>query len=50
MCVSKFINHHKIKIQAEIQFNEESYRKNGKLINQYIRQYIAGFLQIELGI
>jgi phosphate-selective porin OprO/OprP len=50
MCVSKFINHHKIKIQAEIQFNEESYRKNGKLINQNIRQYIAGFLQIELGI
>lgn len=50
MCVSKFINHHKIKIQAEIQFNEESYRKNGVLINQNIRQYMAGFLQIELGI
>ena len=50
MCVSKFINHHKIKIQAEIQFNEESFRKNGVLINQNIKQYMAGFLQIELGI
>jgi len=50
MCVTKFINHHKIKIQAEIQFNEESFRKNGILINQNIKQYMAGFLQIELGI
>lgn len=50
MCVSKFINEHKLKVQAEIQFNEESFRKNGKLINQNIKQYVAGFLQIELGI
>ena len=50
LCVSKLINHHKIKIQAEIQFNEESFRKNGVLINQNIKQYMAGFLQIELGI
>lgn len=50
MCVSKFINQHKIKIQVEIQFNEESYRKNGTLINQNIKQYMAGFLQVELGI
>ena len=50
MCVSKFIYHHKIKIQAEIQFNEESFRKNGVLINQNIKQYMAGFLQVELGI
>jgi phosphate-selective porin OprO/OprP len=50
MCVSKFINHHKIKIQAEVQFNEESFRKNGVLINQNIKQYMACFLQIELGI
>jgi len=50
ICVSKFINHHKIKLQTEIQFNELSYRINGKLINQNIRQYMAGFLQVELGI
>jgi hypothetical protein len=50
MCVSKFIHHHKIKVQAEIQFKEESFKKNGKLINQNIKQYMAGFLQIELGI
>ena len=50
MCVSKFFNQHKVKIQAEIQFNEESYRKNGKLINQNIKQYMAGFIQVELGI
>jgi hypothetical protein len=50
MCVSKFIHQHKIKIQAEIQFYELSYRKNGKLINQNITQNMTGFLQIEIGI
>jgi hypothetical protein len=50
MCVSKFIHLHQLKIQAEVQFNEETFRKNGKLINQNIRQYMAGYLQIELGI
>jgi hypothetical protein len=50
MCISKFIYHHKVKVQAEIQFNEESFRKNGKLINQNIKQFMAGFLQLELGI
>lgn len=50
MCISKFINHHKIKVQAEIQFIDESFRKNNKLISQYINQYMAGFLQLELGI
>jgi hypothetical protein len=50
MCVTKFIHRHKLKIQAEVLFNEESYRKNGKLLNQNIKQNIAGFLQIELGI
>ncbi len=50
MCVSKLINQHSIKFQAEIQFNEESYRKNGILINQNIKQYMAVFLQIEFGI
>lgn len=50
MCVTKFIHRHKLKIQAEVLFNEESYRKNGKLLNQNIKQNIVGFLQIELGI
>jgi phosphate-selective porin OprO/OprP len=50
MCLSKFVSNHQLKVQAEIQFIEESFRKNGKLINQYIKQYMAGFLQIELGI
>lgn len=50
LCVSKFINHHTIKVQVEIQFIEESYQRNGKLINQNIKQYMAGFLQLELGI
>jgi hypothetical protein len=37
-------------VQAEIQFLEDAFRKNGVLLNQAIRQYMAGFLQIELGI
>jgi hypothetical protein len=50
LCITKFISHHQLKVQAEIQFLEDAFRKNGVLLNQAIRQYMAGFLQIELGI
>jgi polyhydroxyalkanoate synthesis regulator protein len=50
LCITKFISNHQLKVQAEIQFLEDAFRKNGVLLNQAIRQYMAGFLQIELGI
>lgn len=50
LCFTKFISNHQLKVQAEIQFLEDAFRKNGVLLNQAIRQYMAGFLQIELGI
>ncbi len=50
MCISKFINGHKIKLQSEILFHESAFRKNGKLLNSSIQQYVSAIVQVELGL
>ena len=51
ICFTKFIVGHAIKLQAEIQFREESkIIPPGKFVAPYYRQYMAGFLQLEMGI
>lgn len=48
ICFSKFLKGHRIKIQTEIQFNEEYRYSSNSSLN--IKQFMAGYLQIELGI
>jgi hypothetical protein len=48
ICFSKFLKGHRIKIQTEIQFNEEYKYSSNKSLS--IKQFMAGYLQVELGI